>query len=45
MSDYDEDKFLIFISSVMTWSNTPPKEKVWIYNKNYNLLNNLSIFN
>lgn len=31
MSDYEEDKFLIFISSVMTWSNTPPKEKVYFY--------------
>ena len=27
MGQYTEDKILICISSVMVWSNTPPKEK------------------
>lgn len=27
MGEYTDDKILICISNVMTWSNTPPKEK------------------
>lgn len=30
MGEYKEDKILIFISSVMVWSNTPLREKVVI---------------
>lgn len=28
MGEYKDEKILIFISSVMVWSNTPLKEKV-----------------
>lgn len=28
MGEYKEEKILIFISSVMVWSNTPLREKV-----------------
>jgi len=27
MGDLKEEKILIFVSSVMVWSDTPPKEK------------------
>lgn len=27
MGEYSDEKILICISNVMTWSNTPPKEK------------------
>lgn len=27
MGEYTDEKILICISNVMTWSNTPPKEK------------------
>lgn len=27
MGEYSDEKILICVSNVMTWSNTPPKEK------------------